>query len=118
MLTTIIPTHKYRFTICYWFSGAIAILLLIAPVGGLFLPGLYRDAPYNAVQAQGQDLVTLVIGLPLLVGGLLFTMRGSERALFVWLGALTYILYTYLTFAFGSVFNEFFLLYVALVSLS
>ena len=118
MFTTIMPTHTQRFTICYWLSGAIAILLLIATVGGLFLPGLYRDTPYNAVQAQGQDLVSLVIGLPLLVGGLLFTMRGSERALLVWLGALTYILYTYLTFAFGSVFNEFFLLYVALVSLS
>lgn len=118
MLTTITTTHKYSFNVCYWLSGAIAVLLFIATVGGLYLPGLYRDVPYNAVQAQGQDLVSLMVGLPLLIISLLYTIRGSERALLVWLGTLMYILYTYLTYAFNSVFNEFFLVYVALVSLS
>lgn len=118
MLTTITTTHKYSFNVCYWLSGAIAVLLFSATVGGLYLPGLYRDVPYNAVQAQGQDLVSLMVGLPLLIISLLYTIRGSERALLVWLGTLMYILYTYLTYAFNSVFNEFFLVYVALVSLS
>lgn len=118
MLTTFTATYKHSFNVCYWLSGAIAVLLFIATVGGLYLPGLYRDVPYNAVQAQGQDLVSLVVGLPLLVISLLYTIRGSERALLVWLGTLMYILYTYLTYAFSAVFNEFFLLYIALVSLT
>ena len=118
MFTSLASAHKYNFTMCYWLSGAIAILLFIATLGGLFLPGLYRDVPYMVVQAQGQDLVSLVIGVPLLVISLLYTMRGSERAQLIWLVTLTYILYTYLTYAFSAVFNEFFLLYVALVALS
>lgn len=118
MFTSITLAHKHNaITICYWLSGVIAVLLFIATLGGLFLPGLYRDVSYMAVQAQGQDLVSLVIGLPLLVISLFYTMHGSERAHLVWLGTLTYILYTYLTYAFSAVFNEFFLLYIALVAL-
>ncbi len=111
-------TNKFAFKICSWFSGAIVILLLITTLGGLIINGLYRDATWYAVQARGQDLATLIIGVPLLVVSLAFMMRGSERALLVWLGSLAYILYTYLTDAFSVVFNAFFLLYVALVSLS
>ncbi len=112
------PTNNLHFNICSWLSGAIAILLLIVTLGGLFINGLYRDTTWMLVQARGQDLATLVIGVPLLIVSLLMTIRGSEKALLVWLGSLTYILYTYITYAFGSVFNAFFLFYIALVSLS
>ncbi len=111
-------TNKLAFKICCWFSGAIVVLLLITTLGGLIINGLYRDTTWYAVQARGQDLATLVVGVPLLVVSLAFMMRGSERALLVWLGSLAYILYTYLTYAFSVVFNTFFLLYIALVSLS
>jgi len=112
------PTNNLHFNICSWLSGAIAILLLIVTLGGLFINGLYRDTTWMLVQARGQDLATLVIGVPLLIVSLLMTIRGSEKALLVWLGSLTYILYTYITYAFGSAFNAFFLFYIALVSLS
>jgi hypothetical protein len=118
MLSTISTTYKYRFTLSFWLAGAVALLALIATLGGLLLPDLYRDSTWNMLQERGQDLVTLAIAIPLLVVSQLFAMRGSERGLLVWLGTLTYMLYTYLTYAFGSVFNAFFLLYIALVSLS
>lgn len=110
--------RKGDFTVCYWLSGILAVLLLVATLGGLFLPGLYRDTPAMVIQAHGQDLETLLFGLPLLVIAQIFVMRGSDRALLAWLGVLAFILYTYMIFAFSAVFNEFFLLYVAIVSLS
>jgi len=101
----------------YALSGLIALLVLVAAGGGLFIPGLYRDNAYMLPQAQGNDLVTLVFSLPLFVGALVFTARGSLRAQVIWLGSLGYLLYTYITMAFDAVFNSFFLLYVAIFGL-
>lgn len=96
----------------------IVLLGVVAAAGGLFLPGLYRDNSYMSSQAIGQDLVTLVVAIPALVVTLAFVRRGSARARLVWVGLLSYMCYTYTTYAFGSTFNPFFLIYVALFSLS
>jgi hypothetical protein len=93
-------------------------LALVAAVAGLAMPGLYRDPAVLVPQARGQDLVTLVAGVPLLVGALVAARRGSARAHLLWLGALGYLAYTYTSYAFGARFNALFLVYVALMDVT
>ena len=84
-----------------WLTGPIAVLVAIAAGVGFFIDDLYRDAPVNAAQAVGQDLITLVVALPTLVISAILALRGSRRAHLVWLGVLVYLVYTYLTYALG-----------------
>jgi hypothetical protein len=81
--------------------------------------GLYRfDSVSAASQAIAQDVVTLVVGLPLLLIALWLYRQGSLRGQLLLAGTLAYFLYTYTGLAFGVSFNPFFLVYVALFSLS
>jgi hypothetical protein len=81
--------------------------------------GLYRyDTVNSASQELGQDLVTLLVGIPLLVAGMVLSQRGSLRGQLLLAGSLGYFLYTYAAMSFLTAFNELFLVYVALFSLS
>ena len=64
-------------------------------------------------EARGWSSVTLVIGLPLLVICLLGARTGASRGAYLgWLGALTYLVYTYLELAVSPPFTALYLLYV------
>jgi hypothetical protein len=81
--------------------------------------GLYRFEPVMmAAQEIPQDYVTLVVGLPLLLAGLWFFRHAKVRGQLLLAGTLAYFLYTYTSMAFGAAYNELFLVYVALFSLS
>jgi hypothetical protein len=67
---------------------------------------------------MGQDLITLLVALPVLVVSAILALRGSMRAHLVWLGALGYLVYTYASYALAIEFNALFLVYVALLGLS
>jgi hypothetical protein len=95
----------------------IILLAAVAGAGGLLMPDLYREPAALAVQMQGQDLVTLIAALAL-AATLVAVRRGSARATVIWIGLLGYMLYTYVGAAFAYAFNQFFLIYVALFSLS
>ena len=78
----------------------------------------YWDTVSSAAQMQANDLVTLILGLPLLAISFWLTLRGSLRGRLLLAGTLGFILYTYITMAFGAQYNALFLVYVALLSLS
>lgn len=78
----------------------------------------YWDTVSLATQAQANDFVTLVLGLPLLAISFWLTMRGSLRGRLLLTGTLGFFLYTYMSMCFGAAYNKFFLVYVALFSLS
>jgi hypothetical protein len=81
--------------------------------------GLYFwDTVSMAAQMQANDLVALVIGLPLLALSFWLTLHGSLRGRIMLAGTLGFILYTYITMSFGTHYNALFLVYVALFSLS
>jgi hypothetical protein len=108
-----------RTTIWLWLTMPIAILLWIAAGSELLFDGLFpSDTPYFVAQAIGQDVVTLAVALPALAISAILVSRGSERARLVWLGALVYVLYTYVIYAFQLHFNSLFLVYVALLGCS
>lgn len=81
--------------------------------------GLYRyDTVLSASQEVGQDVVTLLIAVPLLLTGIVLSRSGSLRGHLLLTGALGYFLYTYGSMSFLTAFNPLFLVYVALFSLS
>ncbi len=57
-------------------SFFIAALAAIEAAGGLLLPGLYRDNLFVSSDWKGNDLVTLVIAVPILVVALVLAARG------------------------------------------
>lgn len=122
-----------------WLIPPIILLAFIASLTGLF-PGegqsyaltnfrgeevtinarglYYWDTVSSVAQMQANDLVTLVLGLPLLAVSFWLTLRGSLRGRLLLTGTLGFILYTYITMCFGAHYNALFLVYVALFSLS
>jgi hypothetical protein len=130
---------KYQSTL-RWLIPTIGILALFAAAVGLFYqtPGepypytnhrgeavminghglYYYDTVSSAAQMQGNDLVTLVLGLPLLVISTWLAFRGSLRGRLLLAGTLGFFLYTYMSMAFLTAYNVLFLVYVVLFSLS
>jgi len=84
----------------------------------LWLDGLYRDNLFVRSAWRGNDLITLLVAVPILVVSIKLSTLGSKRAVLVWMGALDYFLYNYAFYLFGAAFNWFFLIYVALLGLS
>jgi hypothetical protein len=69
-------------------------------------------------QARGQDLMTFVIIELLLIVALLAYRKRPIAAVLAWMGALSYVLYTYAMHSYTTYFNALFLVYVALFSAS
>jgi hypothetical protein len=99
-------------------SAAIAVLMVAASLTGLLVADLYDESPWAEQALRGGDLVTLVLAVPLLLGALVLTRRGSTRARAVWIGVLAYSVYNSAFYAFGTTFNDAFLLHIALLSCS
>lgn len=95
-----------------------AIFVAVATLGGLFLEGLYRDPLYVEAQAKGQDLVTLVIVVPVFVIATALLNKYKTSIIIIWLGCLLYNIYSYMLYCVMARYNDFFLLYVAIFALS
>lgn len=80
--------------------------------------GLYsRESASGAAQERGQDLVTLIVALPLLLAAWRRSRMGNPAGRVMLAGIFGYFLYAYGLMAFGAVFNPLFLVYVAIFSL-
>lgn len=123
-----------------WLIPLIGLLALFAASTGLFYqnPGqpypytnhrgetvmlngqglYYYDTVSMAAQQQGNDLVTLVVGVPLLVISAWLAFRGSLRGRLLLTGTLGFFLYTYMSMSMLTSYNALFLIYVALFTLS
>jgi hypothetical protein len=78
----------------------------------------YYDTVSSAAQQQGNDVITLFVGLPMLVISTVMAFRGSLRGRLLLTGTLGFFLYTYMSMSMLTMFNDLFLVYVALFSLS
>ena len=67
---------------------------------------------------MGNDLVTLVLCVPLLLVSAYFAAKGSLRGRLVWTALVFYFVYVYGMMSFESAYNQLFLVYVATFSLS
>ncbi|MBI5034297.1 MAG: hypothetical protein HZB51_27565 [Chloroflexi bacterium] len=77
----------------------------------------YYDTVSMAAQQQGNDIITLLVGLPILVISTWLAFRGSLRGRLLLTGTIGYLLYTYMSMAMLTSFNALFLVYVALFAL-
>jgi hypothetical protein len=101
-----------------WSTVAIALLLAITAVAGLFWPATYaRETSYSRTGGYASDLVDLALVVPVLLISGIKGYRGSIPARLVWLGTLGYLLYNFVIYAFGVHFNALFLVYCATLSL-
>lgn len=81
--------------------------------------GPYRHMPADvAVQGLAQDVVTLTISVPFLLGALLWARRGSRAGHLALTGAVGYVLVQYVLYLAMAMYNPLFLPWVALVLLS
>jgi hypothetical protein len=130
---------KYQ-SLLKWLILLIGILALIAASWGLFdstegqaysytnhrgetviihAQGLYYyDSVSSAAQMQANDLISLLVGLPLLLISSYFAFRASLRGQILLAGTLGFFLYSYMSMSVLAAYNVLFLLYVALFGLS
>ncbi len=78
----------------------------------------YYDTVSMAAQQQGNDVITLFVGLPILAISTQLAFRGSLRGRLLLTGTLGFFLYTYLSMSMLTSFNALFLVYVAIFALS
>lgn len=101
-----------------WSTIAIALLVAVTAVAGLFWPATYaREAPYNRTGGYASDIVDLFLVVPILLISGIKAYRGSVPARLVWLGAQGYLFYNFVIYALGVRFNALFLIYCATLSL-
>jgi hypothetical protein len=97
--------------LAWWSTGLggldrVRALGVTASVAGVLVPGFLA-----------QDMLGLVVGLPILVGALWLARRGSLMGLLPWPGVLFSIAYSYTHDLVGAPFSALFLGYVAIVAL-
>jgi hypothetical protein len=117
MNDTSLPTRQ-NLHLAYLLSLAAALLMAAASLAGLFFQtALY---PTQALRQSfvSNDVVNLLIGLPILLGSLALARRGRLAGLLFWPGALFYVTYNYLTYAIAMPFTWPCAVYLALVALS
>ena len=94
------------------------VLLPLTILAGLFFPTVVYPTEELRRSSVSNDVVSLFIGLPILLGSMAFTWRGSLLGLLFWPGALFYTTYNYTTYAVAMPFTLPFVPFLALVLLS
>ena len=94
-------------------AALAGVAAAIASIAG-FVPALYRDPKVVIAQSHGFDLGNLIAVL-ILGLGLMWSARGSVRGRLIATGALGYLLYSFVTYAFLIVLNAATVLYIAVL---
>jgi hypothetical protein len=109
-----------RLTIAYWATSLVAACLLVSSVAGLLFGqrGLYEPNPATLPSFLAQDVLSLVVAVPVLLASMWTARRGSVRGLLLWMGMLFYVAYAYSYAVLGDRLAPLFLVYVAIVSMA
>lgn len=102
----------------YRLSAMLAVVSVAAAGLTFFVPNVLLGPAVMNGSARGTALIVLVLGVPILLIAMRAAVRGSVSAVIAWLGALGYLLYNAVMFAFATPFNRLFLVYVAMLSLA
>lgn len=87
-------------------------------VGILSTDFYFRETLNWQAQSRGQDLIDLLVVMPVLLVSGLLAWRGNKPARWIWGGALLYLVYTFCLFCFDVHFNPLFLFYCFNLGLS
>lgn len=100
------------------FSIVVALLMTFASIGGLLFPRVIYPTDELRQAYLANDLVNLLIGLPILIWSMWLMRRGKLLGLLCWPGALLYTFYNYIAYVIGMPFSGFTLGFTVLVLLS
>jgi len=117
MINSAIPV-KRNLTAAYFLSTVIAAVMVGVSLAGLFYQGFFYPAEELRRSFVPNDVVSLFIGLPILLGSMWFARRGRLIGLLFWPGALFFIVYNYIAYAVAMPFVPLFIPYLVLVALS
>lgn len=111
-------TYDTAMTVPRKLTFTLAALMATQSLTGLVAPAQYRDAEWIRATWYGNDWLTLIVAVPLLLTSSIVAGRGSARAFLLWAGAVGYAVYNYAFYLLGAALNAFFPLYVASVVLA
>jgi len=109
---------KHDLIIVYVLSLVGAILMAVVSLGGLLYPSTFYPTDELLQSFFANDVVNLLIGLPILLGSMWLVRHGKLVGLLLWPGALLYVLYTYIAYVFGIPFSLLTFVYLVLVLVS
>lgn len=109
---------KHNLKLIYALSLIISGLMTLASISGILFP--YTVYPTDELLRAfiSNDVVNLLIGLPIMFISILLAMRKQLLGLLLWPGALFYVLYNYMIYVLAMPFNIAFFLHLTLVTLS
>lgn len=97
----------------------LAALVALSSLGGILLPSTYaRETASWAAQGIGQDWVDLLLVAPFLILAGVAVRRGSRVFTLLYGGALIYVLYSFVLYAFDMHFNRLFFVYCGTLGLA
>ncbi len=102
-----------------WFLSVIcaALMGLLSLIGLLFPESIYKTEAI--IQSNyPNDVINLILGLPILLGSMWLTNRGKLVGLLFWPGALLYVIYNYIAYVVGGPFDFPSLAYFVLILIS
>jgi hypothetical protein len=100
------------------FSLIVAFLVTAVSIGSLLFPTNMYPTEELRQGYLANDVVNLVVGLPILIVAMWLTKRGQLIGLLCWPGALLYTFYNYIAYIFGMPFSWMILSYILLTLLS
>jgi hypothetical protein len=99
-------------------SMIVAFMMTFASVAGL----VYTSSIYTSEELLqsfvSNDVINLIIGLPILLGSMWLAWRGKLIGLLFWPGAIFYVIYNYIVYTLAMPIIPIFILYPALVLIS
>jgi hypothetical protein len=100
-------------------SLLLALLVAFVSIVGITNPATYaQETPNWQAQSIGQDYVDLLLVLPFLLISTVLLYIGRKRAIYVWGGSLSFLLYTFTIYCFDIHFSSLFVIYCTVLGLS
>ena len=109
---------KQNLKLIYAFSLIISVLMALASIAGIIFPSALYPTDELLRNFLSNDVVNLLIGLPIILISVLFTMRKKLLGLLLLPGSLLFVIYNYLIYVLAIPLNWAVLLYLALITLS
>lgn len=100
-------------------SGQYNITSIHGEAVTIYGKGIYKNDSISLVaQGKAQDLVILILGIPMLIISMIVLKKESLKGKLLLTGTLAYFLYTYISYTFLWNYNYLFLPYILLMSCS
>lgn len=107
-----------HYKLVFVLSIVIIALSLFASMMGVLSSSIYQDNETFITIWRSNDIITLIIALPLLIFIMFRSVKHlTPRLLMSWIGLLWYLFYNYAYYNFGAAFNKMFLVHLLIYTL-